>query len=111
MGGMMGGGGGGSFLGTAAAAAAGAVGGGLLLNSIRGMMGGQHHGFGDSSHAAASPWKDESNSNLARDAGINDVGSSHHLAGDQSRDNFSSNDGHDDTDMDSDNFGDDDDMA
>jgi uncharacterized protein len=108
MGGMMGGGGGGSFLGTAAAAAAGAVGGSLLLNSIRGMMGGgQHHGFGDSNNVAdkaASPWKDESNSNLARDAGINDVGSSHNRTTDYSRDNFSSNNGHDDTDTDSDNF-------
>src|SRR4051794_5853016 len=41
------GGGGGSFLGTAAAAAAGMVGGSLLLGSIRSMMGGSHHGFGD----------------------------------------------------------------
>ena len=41
------GGGGGSFLGTAAAAAAGVVGGSLLLGSIRSMMGGSHHSFGD----------------------------------------------------------------
>ena len=40
-------GGGGSFLGTAAAAAAGMVGGSLLLGSIRSMMGGSRHGFGD----------------------------------------------------------------
>ena len=40
-------GGGGSFLGTAAAAAAGMIGGSLLLGSIRSMMGGSHHGFGD----------------------------------------------------------------
>jgi hypothetical protein len=72
-----GGGGGSSFLGTAAAAAAGVVGGSLLLNSIRGMMGGSHHGFGDAGalgERAASPWSDQSNSSLARDAGIDDVG-------------------------------------
>jgi hypothetical protein len=76
------GGGGGSFLGTAAAAAAGAVGGGLLMNSIRSMMGGGHQsGFGDSAGLGGgrSPWassSDESGSGLARDAGVNDVGSS-----------------------------------
>jgi hypothetical protein len=72
-------GGGGSFLGTAAAAAAGVVGGSLLLNSIRGMMGGSHQGFGDAGalgDRAASPWSDQSNSSLARDAGIDDVGRS-----------------------------------
>jgi uncharacterized protein len=71
------GGGGGSFLGTAAAAAAGMIGGSLLLNGIRGMMGGSHHGFGDAGalgDRAASPWSDQSNSQLARDAGIDDVG-------------------------------------
>src|SRR5579863_7767592 len=71
-GGMMGGGGGGSFLGTAAAAAAGVVGGSLLLNSIRGMMGGSHHAFGDTAladrAASQSPWTDQSSSSLARDA-------------------------------------------
>ena len=83
-GGMMGGGGGSSFLGTAAAAAAGVVGGSLLLNSIRGMMGGSRHGFGDNSLAdratGASPWSDNSNSSLARDAGVNDIGSRKDLA-------------------------------
>jgi hypothetical protein len=80
-GGGMGGGGGGSFLGTAAAAAAGVVGGSLLLNSIRSMMGGSHHGFGDANALAdrssgQGPWVDQSNSSLARDAGVNDIGSS-----------------------------------
>jgi hypothetical protein len=77
-------GGGGSFLGTAAAAAAGAVGGGLLLSSIRSMMGGGGHAssFGDSSGlgGARSPWGgtgDQSGSGLARDAGLNDIGSQH----------------------------------
>ena len=79
MGGAMGGGGGGSFLGTAAAAAAGVVGGSLLLNSFRGMMGGMGGGrqaFGESAVGGdKSPWSDLSGSSLARDAGINDVGS------------------------------------
>jgi hypothetical protein len=80
MGGMMGGGGGGSFLGTAAAAAAGMVGGSLLLNSFRGMMvgmGGGRSAFGDTSSITEnrSPWSNQSNSDLARDAGINDIGS------------------------------------
>lgn len=83
MGGPMGGafgGGGGSFLGTAAAAAAGVVGGSLLLNSFRGMMGGLGGGrsaFGDTASISEnrSPWSDQSRSDLARDAGINDVGS------------------------------------
>lgn len=73
-------GGGGSFLGTAAAAAAGVVGGSLLLNSIRSMMGGGQHGFGDASalgnRGGGSPWgSDQSGGNLARDAGVNDIGS------------------------------------
>ncbi|MBR0684686.1 DUF2076 domain-containing protein [Bradyrhizobium manausense] len=72
------GGGGGSFLGTAAAAAAGVVGGSLLLSSIRGMMGGgSHQAFGDTSALGdRSPWADDqSGSSLARDAGLNDIGS------------------------------------
>jgi hypothetical protein len=72
------GGGGGAFLGTAAAAAAGVVGGSLLLNGIRGMMGGGHHqAFGDTNVASSgSPWSDQSNSSLASDAGVNDIGRS-----------------------------------
>jgi hypothetical protein len=75
-------GGGGSFLGTAAAAAAGVVGGSLLLGSIRSMMGGGGHqqSFADSSGISGGgnqkPWSDQSNSDLARDAGINDINSS-----------------------------------
>lgn len=126
-GGMMGGSGGGSFLGTAAAAAAGVVGGSLLLNSFRGMMGGSHHGFGDTAladHAASqSPWTDQSNSNLARDAGVNDIGSNDLAAQDraqdiaQDRDDDNSHAGlfdsasdadRDDTDMDDDFGGDND---
>jgi hypothetical protein len=67
--------GGGSFLGTAAASAAGMIGGALLLNSISSMFG--HHG--GSAFAAVpqggSPWDgNASGSDLARDAGINDIG-------------------------------------
>jgi len=67
---------GGSFLGTAAASAAGMIGGALLLNSISSMFG--HHG--GSAFAAVPPAgspRDNSaaGSDLARDAGSNDIGS------------------------------------
>jgi hypothetical protein len=72
-------GGGGSFLGTAAAAAAGVIGGSLLLNSIRGMMGPAHAGQGALDSGAAgggrSPWGGGAgDSDLARQAGLDDVG-------------------------------------
>jgi hypothetical protein len=73
--------GGGSFLGTAAASAAGVIGGALLLNSISSMFG--NHGgsaFAAVPQQGGSPWDNrESNasgSELARDAGINDIGGS-----------------------------------
>ena len=69
---------GGSFLGTAAASAAGVIGGALLMNSISSMFG--HHGGGLGGGQAfgggqqASPWSDStSGSDLARDAGVNDI--------------------------------------
>ena len=78
-----GGGGGGSFLGTAAAAAAGVVGGSLLLGSIRSMMGGggHHQSFGDTANRGGGiedrrPWGEQGGGNLAKDAGIEDIGSS-----------------------------------
>jgi uncharacterized protein len=110
------GGGGGSFLGTAAAAAAGAVGGSLLMNSIRSMMGGSHHSFADQAGiggkpATQNPWSDQSGSGMARDAGINDIGSSARADGnsrsgllDTASKNDDQND-HDDMDLDSDDFG------
>jgi len=124
------GGGGGSFLGTAAAAAAGVVGGSLLLGSIRSMMGGGGHqqSFGDTADAGGHrgsiedrrPGGDQASSDLARDAGINDIGSSgssrtglfgnndDNNSGDSSRagffDNASNDDDHDDMDHDSDGF-------
>ena len=71
---------GGSFLGTAASAAAGMIGGALLLDGIRSMMGHRQGGFGAvdqaaaATHEPASPWLDSSGGNLARDAGIDDIG-------------------------------------
>jgi hypothetical protein len=110
-------GGSGSFLGTAAAAAAGVVGGGLLMSSIRSMMGGGGHqsSFGDSAGlgggGASKPWgSDQSSSDLARDAGVNDIGSGGNRADDSSRaglfDSASNDDhdDHDDMDLDSDDF-------
>src|SRR3954463_8916813 len=74
------GGGGGSFLGTAAAAAAGVVGGSMLLGSIRSMMGGgSHQAFGGDTGGHGGGIEDRrpaGDSDLARDAGINDIGSS-----------------------------------
>jgi hypothetical protein len=117
------GGGGGSFLGTAAAAAAGTIGGSLLLNSIRGMMGGSRAGFGDPATVVnekvinESPWgSDQSGSNLARDAGVNDVDSADKRFDDNSRDDNSRNgffdntsdDDRDDSNLNSDDFGNDD---
>jgi uncharacterized protein len=113
-----GGGGGGSFLGTAAAAAAGMVGGSLLLGSIRSMMGGGHHGFGDAAglnnagdrSTSQAPLSDQSGSSLARDAGIDSIGSSGSRADSTSRaglfDTASNDDDHDDMDLDSDDLDD-----
>jgi uncharacterized protein len=92
------------------------VGGSLLLGSIRSMMGGSQHGFGDPGSlgeraASQSPWNDQSSSDLARDAGINDIGSSAGGGAEDSRaglfDDASNDDGddRDDMDMDSDDPG------
>jgi hypothetical protein len=87
------GGGGSSFLGTAAAAATGVIGGSLLMNGIRNLMGGSGHqqSFGDSAalgnDKSGGPWgggNDASSGNMARDAGINDIGKT---AQDSSQDN------------------------
>lgn len=112
------GGGGGSFLGTAAAAAAGVVGGSLLASSIRSMMGGgNHQAFGDTSGHSGGiedrrPWGDQSGGSLAREAGIDDIGSSSSRRADNndydsgSRQGFfdSASDNDDDLDHDSDGF-------
>jgi hypothetical protein len=111
-------GGGGSFLGTAAAAAAGVVGGSLLAGSIRSMMGGggNHQAFGDTGSRGGvedrRPWGDQSGGDLARDAGINDIGSSSRRADNSDNDSGSrqgffdqaSHDDDNDMDHDSDGF-------
>jgi hypothetical protein len=102
------GGGGGSFLGTAAAAAAGVVGGSLLLSSIRGMMGGgSHQAFGDTNALGGgdrSPWAgDQSGGSLARDAGLNDIGSNRSSDSRQSFADQASNNDQNDDDQDDDN--------
>ncbi len=117
------GGGGGSFLGTAAATAAGFVGGSLLLNSIRSMMGGgSRQAFGDTTNInepGSGPWRDQSNSQLARDAGVSDVGNVADRTDDSSRaglfDQASydqhQDDDRDDMDFDSNDSGGDDDFG
>jgi hypothetical protein len=81
------GGRGGSFLGTAAAAAAGMIGGGLLLDGIRGMLGGGHGkgpfaGAFDEISGSRSPWGGSGQGgDLAREAGLDDIGRGHGRAG------------------------------
>ena len=79
---------GGSFLGTAAATAAGVVGGALLMNSFRGMFGGQQPGqqAGQAQSAfdqpsGGAPWgPGAGDSDLARQAGLDDIGRPGHAA-------------------------------
>jgi hypothetical protein len=78
---------GGSFLGTAAASAAGVIGGSMLLNGIRSMFG--HSAApgayepGLAPNSTNSPWGDASNSDLARQAGINNIGSDRSVGSDR----------------------------
>ena len=69
-----------SFLGTAAASAAGMIGGALLMNSIGSMFGnrgGSGQAFAGEQSGGSSPWSDSaSNSDMARDAGLNDISGS-----------------------------------
>jgi hypothetical protein len=67
---------GGSFLGTAAAAAAGVIGGSMLFSGLSSMMGGNRgQAFASDSSERGSPWGgDQSNSELAKDAGLGDIG-------------------------------------
>jgi hypothetical protein len=100
------------------------VGGSLLVNSVRSMMGGagSHQSFGDTAAigdkaTSQNPWSDQSSSNLARDAGVNDVASSQDRADDDAQDRDDDNsraglfdqaskdDDRDDMDLDSDDFG------
>src|ERR1700676_5802414 len=102
-----------AFLGTAPATTSGMVGESLLLGSIRSMMGGSHQSFGDTAGLGGGvedrrPLGDQSGSALARDAGIDNIGSSGRGADDNSRaglfDSASNDDDHDDNDLDSDDF-------
>ena len=110
------GGGGGSFLGTAAAAAVGVVGGSMLASSLRSMMGGSgnQQSFGNTAGHNGGiedrrPSGDQSGGDLAREAGINDIGSSGRRADsgrDQgSRQGFFDQASHDDDDTDHDSDG------
>jgi hypothetical protein len=77
--------GGGSFLGTAAATAAGAIGGALLLNSISSMFG-HHSGSAFASTPQSSPWDNSAaGSDLARDAGVGDIGNTRQSAVDDAQ--------------------------
>jgi hypothetical protein len=77
---------GGGFLGTAAAIAAGAIGGGLLLNGIRSALGGQGQGgqdkgpfsnaFDHLTGSKADASGTGGSGDLARDAGLSDIGKS-----------------------------------
>ncbi len=123
-GGMFGGGqpagGGSSFLGTAAAAAAGMIGGSLLMNSIRGLGGGFGGGLNGGSQQSftsdsdrASPWGNnsgspDSNSSLARDAGINDIGKNAGADSSQNQNSFDQAQADADQDQDQDQDDDDD---
>jgi hypothetical protein len=75
--------GGGSFLGTAAAAAVGVIGGTMLMNSMRGMLGSNHPANAQTAAElpggnSANPWGggDASSSDLARQAGLDNMGQS-----------------------------------
>jgi hypothetical protein len=65
-----------SFLGTAAATAAGVIGGSILFNSLGSMFGNRSGQAvaSPSDGGGASPWGNASNSDLAREAGYNDIG-------------------------------------
>ncbi|MEA2872252.1 MAG: uncharacterized protein QOH67_2228 [Hyphomicrobiales bacterium] len=74
-------GGGGSFLGTAAAAAAGMIGGSLLMGGIRSALGGHSSGSPASGafdsltgRGEGAPGGNAAGSDLARDAGLGDIG-------------------------------------
>jgi hypothetical protein len=111
---------GGSFLGTAAASAAGVIGGAMLLGGIRSMFG---HSYGggssafDSGPSLGSPWSggagSAANSDLARQAGIDDIGTSRSASRDDDSGRaglFGGGDDQDATDTAYDDSGDDDDM-
>ncbi len=111
--------GGSSFLGTAAASAAGVIGGAMLMNGIRSMFG---HSYGgpaayDPGPSFGSPWGggagSAADSDLARQAGIDDIGSSRSASRDDDggRAGLFGGDDQDQTDTAYDDSGDDTDIA
>jgi hypothetical protein len=72
---------GGSFLGTAAAAAAGVIGGALLLDGIRSLAGHRGEPAAAGNFGEERPWGNAADSDLARQAGIDDIGRSDDRAG------------------------------
>jgi hypothetical protein len=89
------------------------IGGSLLMGSIRNLMGG-HQAFADSGAFGTdnrAPWTDHSNSTLAHDAGIDDIGRADRDDGNSRQSMFdqASNDddysGNDDDDFDGDGDG------
>ena len=104
--------GGGSFLGTAAATAAGAIGGALLLNSISSMFGHRGGSAFESTPSSSTPqsslWDNSaSNSDLARDAGVGDIGNTRQSVFDDQRSAGLLNDPDDDDPTDGGDFDDD----
>jgi hypothetical protein len=84
---------GGSFLGTAAASAAGVIGGAMLLDGIRSMFGHSNvagaYAPGGASGVADSPWGGSAaGSDLARQAGIDNIGSAGGRGDDSNRAGF-----------------------
>jgi hypothetical protein len=74
-------GGGPSFLGTAAATAAGVIGGSILFNSLGSLFGQRGGSALADVPASNTPWGNSAaNSDLAREAGLNDVGRGGHGA-------------------------------
>jgi hypothetical protein len=89
----------------------------MLASSLRSMMGGggNHQAFGDAGNHNGGiedrrPWSDQSGGSLAREAGINDIGSSSGRRADNnddggSRQGFFDSASNDDDDMDHDSDG------
>ena len=104
---------GGSFLGTAAASAAGVIGGAMLLNGIRSMFGGHSasaaaYDPGAASGLTGSPFGGSSaaNSDLARQAGIDHIGSGRGDEPSDDKDRSGFFGGNDDQNDDDGNYGD-----
>lgn len=104
---------GGSFLGTAAASAVGVIGGAMMFNMLGSLFGGSSGSGGG--HALASPSQNDrmpwdqsaAGSDLARDAGLGDIGRGETGGGDTRRAGLFDNGGNDDDTPQFDDFEDD----